>query len=146
MHRGSSFKNKVSKDTLVKYQTLLNTDEFNIHFKKLNKIRNDYVAHTAQHTGEISIANSNIIYFLELTQDILTEIIDPITTGGGSIYIGNPSPFSNLIVKMASYGAVYEKVEKALLNPTERKRLSRITVQDLLRILDKKNFIIEGIG
>lgn len=125
-------------DTLIE---IMDSEEFLNHYKKIKKIRNEYIAHLDKKSNELRIENEDINYFLELNQQILEKLIDPITIGGPSGYF-RYSHLQNFISKMASYKGVYDKIELGV----RPGNITPETEKELLRILDKRSFIKEGIG
>lgn len=143
---GLAFKDKLSRESISLLLKEFNGDVFAEHFKKLNAIRDKYIAHLDIDRNNLRIENVDIEYFLELNKQIIREVIDPIENGCSSHYFGNPSTIKSFVRNISSYKSVYDKIESAIVNPEERKKLNPATEVDLLRILGKRNFVIEGIS
>lgn len=136
----------VKKASIEELLKEFNSDEFQRHYDKLIKIRDKYVAHLDRNPTDLRIDNEDIDYFLKLSEGIIKEVIDPIEIGGGSYYSGKPATLKSFIGKMAEYKGVYDKLEVAIIDPNKRKHLKPGTEADLLRILGKRNFVMDGIG
>lgn len=136
------FKDKLNKESIAELLQEFKSEEFDRHYSKLNNIRDKYVAHLDRDRTDLRIENEDIEYFLKLSERVVKEVIDPVEIGGGSYYFGKPATMKSFVGKMAEYKGVYDKVEKAV---TE-KDYKHETEKDLLRILGKRNFIVEGIG
>lgn len=141
-----AFKDKLSRERISLLIKEFNGAVFAEHFKKLNDIRDKYIAHLDIDRSNLRIENVDIEYFLELNKKIIRDVIDPIESGNSSYYFGNPANIKSFVRKISRYKSVYDKIESAIVNPEERKKLNPATEVDLLRILGKKNFVIEGIS
>lgn len=116
-----SFKEYITTECIDSYATEFKSKLFKQHHEKLKAIRNQHVAHLDLKRVEVNIKNDDILYFLTLAKRYLADVIDPITTkGGSSLYMRHPTTLENFVKKMAEYKGVYDKIENSVWNAEER--------------------------
>jgi hypothetical protein len=140
------FRDRLEKKIVADLLDEFKSEGFQNHYRKLNDIRDKYVAHLDRDRADLRIENEDIEYFLKLNDRVIKEIIDPIENGGESCYFGKAVTLKDFVKEIVKYKGVYDKLEMGIMDPEERKKLKPETLEDLLRILGKRNFVTEGIG
>jgi hypothetical protein len=139
------FKKSLNKAALIDLIEEIDSQNFKVHFEKLTYIRDKYVAHLDRGQNVITIENADIDYFLKINDRFFKEVIYPIVINDNIFISGYPSSIKDMILNFSKHKAVYDKLQNVIMNPKERENLKPETLNDLLKILQKKNFITEGI-
>lgn len=138
-HKNSPFAIKVNKASILALIELMESEVYLKHLGILTTVRDKYVAHLDYNTSGIRIGKDDIEYLLGIADRVKNEIIEPIVEG---VAFSKPSTLKDFIKNIAKYKFVFDKIESAVSD----RKIAASTEQDLRRILNKKNFIAEGLG
>jgi hypothetical protein len=146
-YKGSSWKEKISKEVLMSTQNEFSSKEFEKNLDKLKKIRDKHVAHKGYNPEKIQIhLNHEIKFFMELTAKIFDEILNPFL-GTNAYLIEHPNTLENHIERYIKLQKFHEKMDEIISSSIDKKNpvLSKGTIEELQNALGR-NFIIHWIS